>query len=707
MRSTANAYAELEIDLGRVGASAYQVELRFTDPEPGGGTERDEGEKPRARALAALEPSELLALQQDAEAYGKALAEQLLGEVEVAELWDRAHAVAESRGLFLRLRLRIDPSAAELHALRWELLRDPRTGEAIATSEQTPFSRFMVSSDWRPVRLRRRTGLKALVAVAAPSNLAKYRLAEVDARREIERAGAALQGIGVDTLGGGEPLTFERLVARLRQGVDVLYLVCHGALIRGVPRLYLQDEGGEVAVAGGDELARRIAELPEAPRLVVLASCESAAPGRVAASDLEPAAETALAPRLAGAGVPAILAMQGKISMATVEKAMPIFFAELLRDGRIDRALAVARGAVRERPDAWMPALFLRLKRGLIWYVPGFGDAEEDFAKWKSITSSVRRGSFIPIVGTDVAEHVFGPAEELGTRLAERHRLPVAPHERGDLTLVTQVLSVDESHEYARDQVLRQLRRQLLERCPDLAGVSRTSLPRLLDEVVARQQESDPFHILAHLPASIFITSAFDPLLLKSLKAAGRRPAPLLCKWRSTEDNHPREPSYDGRPSVQEPILYHVFGVLGKPSSLVLTEDDFFDYLLALAEYKLIPKAVRGRIIRNSLLFLGFRLDFWKFRVLFRLITTLGGSRQLLDFAHVGVQVDPEEHTLAEVEGARKYLEQHYGGGEAPPISIYWGRAADFLEELRAQLEKTAGAEEAAPLEDDEDDWLS
>lgn len=65
-----------------------------------------------------------------------------------------------------------------------------------------------------------------------------------------------------------------------------------------------------------------------------------------------PSAQAALAPRLAAAGVPAVLAMQGRISMDTVAAAMPRFFSELIRDGRLDRAMAVARGLVRGRPDA-------------------------------------------------------------------------------------------------------------------------------------------------------------------------------------------------------------------------------------------------------------------------------------------------------------------------------------------------------------------
>ncbi len=289
---------------------------------------------------------------------------------------------------------------------------------------------------------------------------------------------------------------------------------------------------------------------------------------------------------------------------------------------------------MREREDAWMPALFLRLKRGLIWYVPGF-TGEDQFSKWSSITSSVRQGRFLPIVGPDVAEHVFGPVSEVADRLGRRCGFPLEARERFDLAKVAQFLSVDQSPRYARDEVVKVLRKQLLERRPELAGEGAASLPALLDAVVAGQGDGDPFHVLADLAAPVYVAAAGDPLLLKSLKAAGREPTPLLCDWRPTEDNHPQEPAYNGEPMSQKPIVYHVFGVLGKPSSLVLTEDDVFDYLLATAEYKLIPTAVRGALTRSSLLFLGFRLDDWTFRALFRLIATLGGIHRLRDFAHV------------------------------------------------------------------------
>ena len=709
--STPRSYCELEIDLQRLPSGEegpiYQAEMRFSDSGADGGS-GDEGEKPRAKAQIPLNLDELLELRTDTKAYSKALTVQLFKEADLRTLYARAKTVAETQDSALRIRLRIDPNAIELHAVRWELLCDPESKGFITTSENTPFSRFMVSNDWRPVKLRPKSDLRTLIALSNPSNLARFQLAEVDIDGEIGRASKNLEGTTISVRGKEESLTLECLVDALREGVDILYLVCHGALIKGTPRLYLQKENGEVFGASGLDLAGRIAELKAPPRLVVLASCQSGGTEGGVTSDGQASAESSLAPRLAEAGVPAIVAMQGKISMETVEKIMPVFFTELLKDGQIDRAMAVARGMVRERHDSWMPALYLRLKRGKIWYVPGFGGGEDEFSKWRSICGSVRQGQFIPVLGPDVSEHVCGTEQETADRLSEAHGFPLHRHQRYDLAKVTQFLSVDESRKFARDEVIKQQRRQLLERYPDLAG-SKLPFPKLLDAVVEkrREEENEPYRVLADLPASIYVNASYDPLLMKFLKFADQKPKPLLCNWRPTRDNHPQEPTFEGDPEAGSPIVYHVFGVLGKPDSVVLTEDDFFDYLIASSEYKLIPTVVRGTITHSSLLFLGFGLDSWSFRVLFRMIMTLGGSHQLRDYAHVGVQVDPEEHSLLDAARARKYLEGYFGtGGDSPAISIYWGTASDFLGELKKQLAGTAEEDEPEVEEGEEDDWF-
>ncbi len=728
MNGNTETYAELEIGLSRGADGACGVELRFSHPE-------SETEIPPARGAASLDAGDFLEHHHDAVAYGRALAAGLFDQNEIRGHYRRVKTAVETGGLHLRLRLRLDPSAADLQALRWELLRDPDTGDALATSEQTLFSRFMASRDWRPIKLRPRAELSALVAVSAPSDLGAgktYPLAEVDLESEIARARAALEGARVEVAGEDQPLTLDHLACRLRdggggRGVDVLYLACHGAVSkRGVPALYLQNPDGTTAVTRGSDLADRVRELTDPPRLVFLASCDSALPpqspqgagalppqspqadgaGAEAGTDAlgEATAQASLAPRLAEAGVSAIVAMQGKISMATVEQAVPAFFTELMKDGRIDRALAVARGRVRERPDAWMPALYSRLKSGRLWYVPGFAGVEDEFGKWQSIAGDVRAGDFVPILGPDVAEHLYGGVRSRARELAAEHDFPMEPHQRFDLAKVCQFLSVRHSRELARRAVADQLKDGVHQRHGELAEGG-----KIFSAVVGKclEHAGDPFRILVDLPARVYVTASSDLVLPLALRQAGRKPKPLYCKWRKTRDNHPKEPPYDGRATSEQPVVFHAFGVdkKGDRDSLVLTEDDFLDYLIAAADYKLIPTAVRGQLVKSSLLFLGFPLGDLAFRVLFRLIMSLDGSSQLGDHAHVGVQVDPEEHSLTDARRARDYLKDYFQtGAGAPRIDVYWGSATDFLNELKARLEESAG-EQAPAAEEEDDEW--
>lgn len=712
MSRDGETHAELEIGLSRRSDGACQVELRFAHPE-------SETEIPPLRGEAPLDPKALLQHQSDGEAYGKALGEALFPDAPVSlpggqtttvrAHYRRIETAIEAGGLQLRVRLRLDPSASDLQALRWELLRDPETGRALATSERRLFSRFMASHDWRRVKLPPKSELKALIAVSSPSDLGegkKYPLAEVDVDGEIARASSSLKGIVAEVVGKEDPLTLNTLVERLRDGIDILYLACHGALSRpdNLPALFLQKADGAAAIVRGAELAARLAELNNPPRLAFLASCESAGAERGIGAEVT--AQAALAPRLAEAGVAAIVAMQGKISIKTVEQAVPVFFSELMKDGRIDRALAAARGAVRERHDAWMPALYSRLKSCRLWYKPGFTGVKDEFAKWEAIASDVRSGDFVPVLGPDIAEHLYGSVRERARELAVKHGYPMQPHDRFDLAKVAQFLSVRHSREVARREVADQLKNGIRERCKIKGDgkVFSAAVKKCL------QKEDDPFRILTDLRSRVYVTASSDLVLPLALREMGRRPKPLFCKWRKTRDNHPKEPPYEGRATRERPVVFHAFGLdkRGDADSLVLTEDDFLDYLIAAADYKLIPTVVRGSLVKSSLLFLGFPLDDLAFRVLFRLIMSLEGSSQLRDHAHVGVQVDPEEHSPADVERTREYLRDYFqtgAGASAPRVDIYWGTAADFLRELRAQLDKTA-VEKTRPEEEEEDEWV-
>ncbi|WPD21157.1 MAG: hypothetical protein SD837_13215 [Candidatus Electrothrix scaldis] len=61
-------------------------------------------------------------------------------------------------------------------------------------------------------------------------------------------------------------------------------------------------------------------------------------------------------------------------------------------------------------------------------------------------------------------------------------------------------------------------------------------------------------------------------------------------------------------------------------------------------------------------MFLGFQLDDWSFRMLFRLIMSLEGGARRKRLAHAAVQIDPDGGSLIDAEEAREYLKEYYGG---------------------------------------------
>src|SRR5262245_56247906 len=158
----------------------YVVELRYregvTDQAP-------------CRGPAAID-EERLAAAADLRMYGEELFRQLFPDgTPVRAYLDRARDAQKP----LRVRLFIGPTAPRLHALRWELLRHPDDDSPFAEGEKIFFSRYLSSHDWRPVQLRPRDSLRALVVVANPSDLSGQGMAPVRVEEEVHRARVALR----------------------------------------------------------------------------------------------------------------------------------------------------------------------------------------------------------------------------------------------------------------------------------------------------------------------------------------------------------------------------------------------------------------------------------------------------------------------------------------------------------------------------------
>lgn len=449
----------------------------------------------------------------------------------------------------------------------------------------------------------------------------------------------------------------------------------------GKPWLFLDDGQGRVVRIAGTDFAAYLADLPIRPRLIILASCDSAGDGTLAML-------TALGPRLAMAGIPAVIAMQGRFSVETNAAFVPAFIEELQRDGRIDRALAAARQQVAERPNWWAPALFTRLRSGRIWYEPGF-DAQ-DFAKWPTLVRSIARGKCTPILGPGLLDGLVGSTRDLAQRLAAKHHFTLAPNARDDLPQVAQYLAVHQDVDFMRDELAEVLRERLAARA---AGepLPADTVDAQLAATGARQrasQDNEPHRILAELPLPIYLTANPDRLLADALDEAKKQPELRICPWNRHSERGELEQTPIIASDPQHPLVYHLFGRLDDPESLVLTEDDYFRYLIGVTRNEeLFPKVVGSALVNTALLFLGFRLDDWNFRALFQSVMNLAGSIKRRRHNHVAVQIDPQ--------AAREYLKTYFGAASAlqyqTNISIYWGSAEDFLRELAPRVAHELG----------------
>ena len=541
------AYADLEIDLHLRQAESYGMVLRFNPPEV-------KGEEEILNLLSPSAPLHFsrdgfLPLVSDPAKYGQLLSQNLFGDPEVREYLGKIKGITQREDLGLRMRLFPAP---ELYDLFWETLQDPEDGTPLAASERVLFSRYLSSQDWRKVSSRPRGDLRALMVIANPSDIdSKFQLPSLDVDREVRRIRAALGAITASELAsGGQKATLDGLITRLRGDFDILYLVCHGALVddeekKKVPWLYLENDAGQTARVSGLEIVSQLKLMEQSPpRLVVLASCESAGSGTGACVG-DNGSFAALGPLLAEAGVPAVLAIQGKITVETISQFMPVLFEELNRHGQIDLAVAAARNAVRKRDDWWMPVLFMRLKRGRLWYVPGFFEEEREWEKWPTLLVSIQDGTCTPILGPGMTECILGCPSDLAQAWAQKYGFPMAPYQTEDLPQVIQYLAIQQGPHFPLRQLILHYCETIQQRftavlpenmkgsgfCQEMLraimdprrkpaapdALPETNLTTLIAKAGCQcrlQDRADPHAVLASLPLPIYIETVAKDLIL-------------------------------------------------------------------------------------------------------------------------------------------------------------------------------------------------
>jgi hypothetical protein len=194
----------------------------------------------------------------------------------------------------------------------------------------------------------------------------------------------------------------------------------------------------------------------------------------------------------------------------------------------------------------------------------------------------------------------------------------------------------------------------------------------------------EPHGVLAELPLPVYMTTNYDDFMMRALGRRNRNAKRELCCWNRLLEG---EPSIfdDYTPTPDKPVVFHWHGYHGKAESLVLTEADYLDFLANVSHNRdMIPKQVQALIAGTSLLFIGYRLVDWSFRVLFRGL--IANTEKSLRRVSVTVQLPPDVAKVpgSDEERVREYLEEYFDDLE---IRVYWGTAREFAAELHRRWE--------------------
>ena len=131
---------------------------------------------------------------------------------------------------------------------------------------------------------------------------------------------------------------------------------------------------------------------------------------------------------------------------------------------------------------------------------------------------------------------------------------------------------------------------------------------------------SDVHKALASLPFSLILTTCQDTLLTHAMEDTGKKPIIQRYHLRGDKRDNP-EIVLSG--AANAPLIYHLFGHAQEPASLVLSENDVLDFLIAIvSERPPLPNSLLRTLKRvgQSFLFVGFGIRHWYLRVLLKVV---------------------------------------------------------------------------------------
>jgi hypothetical protein len=297
-------------------------------------------------------------------------------------------------------------------------------------------------------------------------------------------------------------------------------------------------------------------------------------------------------------------------------------------------------------------------------------DALDD-EKWMVLLRRIQNQRCTPFLGPETCFDFSVPAASvLAEEWAAEHDYPF--EDRKNLPRVAQFVAykVLESVDAVKEELADKFRGL---KVPDLSS------------------PDEPYRILASLPLNVYINPHYFAFMSLALMSQFKEPQRVVCRWNDVDPDllGPNMPAaYDPRPAC--PLVFHMFGHVTEPASLVLTEDDYLDFLVRTSEKPdLIPQAVQSAMRNNSLLFFGYQPVDLDFRVVLRSVYRIWqyaplrkGSSYTIQFIHVG----DNKLTAEQIAHLKEYCSRYCK--DSMSIGVYWGTTSEFMTELRQRWEE-------------------
>lgn len=277
---------------------------------------------------------------------------------------------------------------------------------------------------------------------------------------------------------------------------------------------------------------------------------------------------------------------------------------------------------------------------------------------WEVLLKRIKDGKCTPFLGAGVYSEGPSLRTSVAKKWSTQYNYPFT--DGTDLARVARFLTVEYGDaEYASNKYVEEL----------------TNVP-----VPNFDDPKDPYTTLAKLPLPIYVTTNYDDFMEQALLKQQRDVKRDLCKWiRALDDTSPlAEQGF--QPNVANPVVFHLYGYMQNQQSMVLSEDDYFQFLINVSnDPELIPKRIQQAIGGTSLLLLGYSLEDWDFRILFHFLA--GYLKKSASRTHVAVQLSPSSTDANLKQRAQAFFDKYFES-RSPDIRVSWETTQEVVNKL-------------------------